>query len=290
MCSWIITAYLIMVPRRNKMTNAGNTHLLQNIKGIWKKTLLMSGALFGFELLFVFLSSSATIQKSILRDMDDIPPVVNKMMGEGFMDAMLKYGLIAIGYIHPFMMVILVIFVFMAVSQVMTSQINSGTIGFTLSKPVSRKRMVTNLALISFGGMAVMTFSAFLATSFGIQVFLKGGQPATPFISVAWNLFTVMMFVGGYVVLFAVYTDSGKTLFTRGGVVILLLYIFSLGAGLWEPFNWFSPINPFSYYKPMNILMGNRVDLNTSLMLLAVSAAMFGTAAFLFSKRDISSG
>lgn len=272
------------------MANAGNIHLIQNIKGIWKKLLLLSGALFAFETLFVFLSSNAIIRKSILRDMDDIPPMVNKMMGEGFIDAIVKFGLIAIGYIHPFMMVILVIFVFMAVSQVMTSQIHSGTIGFTLSKPVSRKRMMLNLALVVYGGMAVMTFSAFLSTAFGNLVFLGGKQPLAPFASIAWNLFLVMIFVGGYVVLFAVHTDSGKTLFTRGGVVILVFYIFSLGAGLWKPMGWISPINPFSYYEPMKLLMGNRIDLNTSLALVAVSAAMFAAAGLLFTKRDISSG
>ncbi|HLP58227.1 MAG TPA: hypothetical protein VK186_05325, partial [Candidatus Deferrimicrobium sp.] len=82
----------------------------------------------------------------------------------------------------------------------------------------------------------------------------------------------------------------GKALFTWGGVVLLIFYIISLAAPLWKPLELFSPINPFSYYSPMVILVGGRIGFSKSVSLLAVSGIMFTAGAWLFNRRDIFTG
>jgi len=269
---------------------SGNIHLKQSVKGLWLKTLLLGAALFIFEILFTLLGTSAQIKQSMLKDMADVPPMVEKMFGKGFIDAMFKYGIIAIGYIHPFMLVIFILFIFITISRMVTSEINSGTIGFTLSKPLSRKRIYLNMAIIIYLGLGLLALFTFLSSFLGIKIFFSETLSAGPFASLAWNLYLVMLLIAGYIVIFASISDSGKMFFTIGGVVLFVFYIISFAAPLWKPLSIFDPVNPFAYYKPMELLIGSRIGFGKSLTLIGVSAVMFAVAAWVFNRRDISSG
>jgi ABC-type transport system involved in multi-copper enzyme maturation permease subunit len=268
----------------------GNIHLKQSAKGLWLKTLLLGAALFIFEMLFIFLGTSAQIKESMLKKMDDIPPMVEKMLGKGFVEAMFKYGIIAIGYIHPFMLLAFIIFIFMTISQMVTSEINSGTIGFTLSKSLSRKRIYLNMAIIIYLGLGLLALSTFLSSFLGTKIFYSEPLSTGPFASLAWNLYLVMLLIAGYIVIFASISDSGKMFFTIGGIVLLVFYILSFAAPLWKPLSIFDPVNPFAYYKPMEILIGSRIGFGKSLTLIGISGVMFAAAAWIFNRRDISSG
>jgi ABC-2 type transport system permease protein len=272
------------------MKTTGNIHLKQAVKGLWLKTLLLGVALFTFEMLFTLLGALPKIKASMLEEMKDVPPLVEKMLGKGFIEAMLQYGIIAVGYIHPFMLVIFILFVFIAVSQVVTSEINAGTIGFTLSRPVSRKRIFFNLAILVYTGLAFLAFSTFLSSFLGITLFHSGNLSVHPFASLAWNLYLVMIVITGYIVLFASISDTGKKLFTLGGIVLLVFYILSMAAPLWKPLLVFNPVNPFAYYKPMELLVGGRIGFSKSVVLLVMSVLMFAAATWNFSRRDIASG
>ncbi len=268
----------------------GNIHLKQSVKGLWLKTLLLSAALFIFEMLFIILSTSAQIKENMLKRMNEIPPMVEKMFGKGFIETMFKYGIIALGYIHPFMLVIFILFIFIVIFRMVTSEVNSGTIGFTLSKPLSRKRIYLNMAIIIYLGLGLLVLSTYLSTFLGIKIFLSEPLSTTPFASLAWNLYLVMLLIAGYIVIFASISDSGKMFFTTGGIVLLVFYILSFAAPLWKPLSIFDPVNPFSYYKPMEILVGSRIGFGKSLTLIGISGVMFAAAAWVFNRRDISSG
>jgi ABC-type transport system involved in multi-copper enzyme maturation permease subunit len=268
----------------------GNIHLRQSVKGLWVKTFLLGAALFIFEMLFILLGTSAQIKESMLKKMADIPPMVEKMFGKGFVEVMFKYGIIAIGYIHPFMLLAFIIFIFMTISQMVTSEINSGTIGFTLSKPLSRKRIYLNMAIIIYLGLGFLVLSTFLSAFLGIKIFLGQALSTGPFATLAWNLYLVMLLIAGYTAIFASISDSGKKFFTLGGIVLLMFYILSFAAPLWKPLSIFNPVNPFAYYQPMEILIGSRIGFGKSLTLIGISGLMFAAAAHVFNRRDISCG
>lgn len=270
--------------------NMRNIHLRQALEGIWLKYLLLFAALFIFEILFSLLGASAQVQQNMLAKMKDIPPVVEKMFGAGFIDALLKYGVISLGYIHPLVLGIFIIFIFVTISQIVTSEISSGTIGYTLSKPVSRKQIYINLAFVIYTGLGLLALSTYSSSALGIFLFHGGKLSTAPFAALSWNLFLVMVFIAGYMVIFAALAETGKALFTWGGVVLLIFYIISLAAPLWKPLELFSPINPFSYYNPMVILVGGRIGFSKSVSLLAVSGIMFTAGAWLFNRRDIFTG
>ncbi len=272
------------------MMKAGNIHLIQSMKGLWVKVLLLCLGLFAFEMLFAVVSTSAHVQAEMLEDMKNIPPMVQKMLGSGFADAMIKYGVIAFGYLHPFMMVLFILFAFITTGQLLTSEISSGTIGFTLAKAVSRKRLYLNMGIIIFGGFILLALSAFAASALGVVLFHGDRMPVGPFFALAWNLYLVMLLISGYVIIFASFTETAKGLYTSAGITLLVLFIHSMAAPLWSPLEYISPINPFSYYKPIDVLMGLRFGLGKSIMMIGASAAMFTAGAWIFSRRDISSG
>lgn len=268
----------------------GLIHLKQTFKGIWVKLLLLCLGLFVFESLFTILGTSAQIQREILKDMNDIPPMVEKMMGEGFIEAIVRYGIIAIGYMHPFMLILFILTIFIAVSQVITSEIGSGAIGFTLSKPISRKRIYVNLAVVIYVGLAFQAFFCYSASALGIVLFHSERLSTGPFAALSWNLFLLMVLIAGYISIFAAVSDTGKALYTFGGVTLLVFYLLNAAAPLWQPLKYLLPINPFHYFNPMAILVGGRVSAGTSVSLIAASLAMFAVGGWIFSRRDIACG
>jgi beta-exotoxin I transport system permease protein len=283
MSSWIIT-------KTGRLAMIGNIHLKQSFKGIGFKLLLLCIVLFLFQMLFTVLRISPSIQQNVVKNLDQIPDFVQKMMGEGFIESLLKYGLITAGYLHPFMLIIFILFIFLAISQVVITEIDNGTIGFTLSKSLSRTRIYLNLGIIIYIGIACLALSAFLSTSVGIMLFHVGKISQAPFASIAWNLFILMIFVTGYVIILASVTDSGKSFYLYGGSILFFFYLLSFATRLWKPLQYISPLSPFSYYKPMQLLMGRRIDFSTSFWILVVSLIMFGVAILLFNRRNIASG
>ena len=268
----------------------GMIHLKQILKSLWVKLLLLCLGLFVFESLFTILGTSAQIYQGMLKDMKDVPPMVEKMMGEGFIEAILRYGIIAIGYMHPFMMVLFILTIFITVSHVITSEISSGAIGFTLSKPVSRKRIYVNLGIVIYIGLAFQALFAYSASALGVVLFHSERLSTAPFATLTWNLFLIMIFIAGYISIFAAFSDSGKVLFTLGGVTLLVFYLLNAAAPLWKPLNYLLPINPFHYYNPMAIFVGSKVSTGTSILIIFVSLAMFTAGGWIFSRRDIACG
>ncbi len=269
---------------------SGNVHLKQSIRGLRFKLILLCLALFAFLILFSVLGTSVKVNQNMLQDLDQMPKFAQKMMGEGFAQSVIKYGIITVGYLHPAALVIFILFILMAVSQMITSEITTGTIGFTLSKPISRKRIYLNLGIIIYAGTAIIALFAFLASYLGIILFHKNKFSSAPFANISWNLFLLMIFVAGYIALFAAFSENSKKMYTYSGISLFLLYLLSFAVPLWQPLKYIAPISPFTYYKPMAILMGNRIDMTTSISLIAVSLIMFIIATLKFSKQDIASG
>jgi len=268
----------------------GNIHLKHSLKALWKKILLMGAVLFIFEFLFALTAKSARIKADMVRDLDNMPPMVEKMFGQGFAEVVLKYGIVTFGYLHPFIFIPFIVVMFMSISQMLTSDVGSGAIGFLLSRQLSRRRIFANMGIVIWSGTAILAASVFLASYLGIVFFLDTPIAVASFVNLSWNLFLIMLLISGYTVVFAAISDSGKKLFTYAGVAILFFYLAALAAPLWRPLEVLNPINPFYYYQPIPLLMGQRIAFGTAMTLMVASGALYGIAAQLFSRRDISSG
>lgn len=273
-----------------KNIKIGWIHLSQSGKGLRMKLFLLCLVSFLFQMLFAILGTSVQVQQGMMMKIDQMPKMAQKMMGEGFIESILKFGVMTMGYIHPFLLVIFILYIIMVVSQLVTSEIQYGSIGFSLSKPLSRWRIYLNVGILVYGGTALLAFSTYFSTFSGIHLFHAGKMNTEPFFHIAWNLFLVMIFVAGYIALIAALSDSGKRLYTWSGAILFVLYILSFATPLWAPLEYLAPISPFYYFKPMSILTGSRLSIPTAISLLTISISMFATAAFIFSRRDIASG
>jgi ABC-2 type transport system permease protein len=267
----------------------GRVHLFYICRKLTKALILLCLAAFIFEGLFPLMSGIAKLKMEMMNDMQRQQPEMLKMMGKDFYDAMMDYGFIVFGYIHPFLLVFLILFIFYAVSQVLTTEIATGSIGFILSRPISRKRIYLNLAIVIYTGLAIISFAALGGTYFSMLLF-NIGDKVPPFLSIVVNLYVLMLFIAGYIALFASKADTGKSLFIPSGIILFVFYAVDLISGLWEPLEYISPINPFSYYRPIELLVGQRLDISAGIAIPVVTTLMFWLGAKIFSRRDLPSG
>jgi ABC-2 type transport system permease protein len=269
---------------------SGRIHLSHSAGALWKKTALIVLAIVLFQLFFVILASSTELKAEIMKDIGEVPEVVQKIFGKGFIDAMIKYGVLAIGYVHPFIYFLYILFIFLAVSQTVMSGISSGTIGFLLSRPVSRTRIFLNMTIIIFTGLALLVLSSYLATSLGVMVFSGGGMSTGPFLPIAANLFLLMFFIGGYIAVIAAVSHSSRSMYTRSGILIFAFYLINLVTPLWKPLKYIAVINPFNYFNPLEILSGRKLSLIAGFAVFFLSVALYTAASRMFNRRDIFSG
>ncbi len=267
-----------------------NVHLFHALRGLWKKAAIIAIALILFQFVFVLLASSTSIKTSIIDDIHEVPDSMKKVMGKGFIESMIKYGVVAVGYIHPFVYFLYIIFIVLAVSFMITSEVTTGTIGFLLSKPVSRERIFFNMFLVVFCGLVFLTLCSYLATVIGVEIFTSGKMPAKPFFPITVNLFLMMFFVSGYVALITAFSNTSRKMYTRAAVILSAFYLVDWLSPLWTFLSFTDRINPFSYYKPLEILAGGRIDLTTGIAIFVVSLLMYFAGMKIFNRRDIFSG
>jgi len=268
----------------------GIVHLKHSVKLIWKRTAVVCIAVVLFQLLFIVMATTKSIKTEMLEDIDDIPPIVNAMIGDGFREAIVKYGILTFGYLHPFFYLLFIVFVFLAVSQMITSEVSAGTIGFTLSRPISRKQLYFNLSIIIFIGLAAITIVSYLTTYAGIRIFHSKLYSMSTFSSLTFNLFILIVFISGYIMLVSSFSDSGKNLFTYAGILIFVFYVLDFLTPLWSPLEYIAPINPFSYYRPIEIMIGQRISAIESIVIILITFVLYYVSASIFSRRDLPHG
>lgn len=265
-------------------------HLLFSAKTLWQKLAMLCIAIILFEMLFCLVSASTHVKSELHKDIGEVPKTVQKVMGEGFIESVMKYGIVAIGYIHPFMFLIYILFVFISVSQIITSEISTGTMAFLLSRPVSRIQIFINWVIITVGGLTLLALSSYSAVVAGLRLFNKDKLSLRPFLPLTTNLLIIMIFLASYIGFIAAISSTGKRMRNWGGFIILFLYLADVMSPVWEFLSYINWLNPFNYFQPMSIIMQRYISTFTGIILLFVSGLIFTTSAYIFKKRDLLTG
>jgi len=196
-------------------------------------------------------------------------------------------GSIALGFIHPIMIILVSVFAVGFATSSIAGERQRGTLEVLLARPVSRRSVYVTLA-VSVAGFIAITVAAFLlGGALGATVAGVADELAAERLPILW-LNGVLMF-GSFAAIGLAASVSSDRLAPALGVtvgILVVMYFLDVLGSLWPDAEVLQPYSLFHYLQAKAILVGQADAFNFGL-LGAVVAAGVVYALVVFPRRDL---
>jgi ABC-type transport system involved in multi-copper enzyme maturation permease subunit len=212
-----------------------------------------------------------------------MPPELRALSGGDF--ALSPAGFLAIGYAHPFFMLLLSAWVVRTSSAAVAGETGAGTMDLLASRPAARWTFVAAGMLTLAAGLAAIVGAAWLGTAIGVTMrpLDVSAHQFLPLVCTAWLLFAAWGGLG--LLIGATRREGGQAM---GWTIAALAGSFVLDyvARLWAPIAAARPASLFRYYEPPLILMSG-ISTTTFIVLTGVLAGSVALAVVVAQRRDL---
>ena len=194
-------------------------------------------------------------------------------------------GVIALGYTHPFFLLLLGVWAVRVPSSALAGEIGRGTMDLLAGRPVTRSQLVISTFVGFALGLTLIVFAAWTATAIGLSLRplgVTGGR----FVGVgamAWLLFASFGAVS--VLISATAREAGHAIAWISGV-IATSFVLEYLARVWKPVAGLGPLSPFAYYRPQQIVTSG-VAASDVTRLAALMVVAIVAATLVFRRRDL---
>jgi ABC-2 type transport system permease protein len=248
---------------------------------------LLSGiaaAMFGFELLMVWVGASIDVGLDFDRLLEAVlPEAMQRLIGDQFGMASFR-GAVAFGFKHPFVLVAAIAAV-ISLGTVPASERETGLLDLLLARPVTRSRyMAAHVVLLL---VPVLLFPVVLLAAAAVGIAVAGGGAAAAaapvhwaeYIGPAFSLAPLLLVIGGYTLLFAAGSKRRGRAVTLAVAVTLAFYTFEFLASLWPRLDGWERATIFDYYRPVSMVNGEAAVTDPVVLLLLAMVLIAGAFA-----------
>ena len=114
--------------------------------------------------------------RTFLKFLDILPSVLKTALGGEMLQVGNVSGLIAIGYQHPLVLLLYMLFAVGTPTSLLTREIQNGTMELILSRPTTKTQVYVCAASLTLGGMFALVLMMFSGTVVGTRLY-DFGQP-----------------------------------------------------------------------------------------------------------------
>jgi len=196
-------------------------------------------------------------------------------------------GSIALGFIHPFTLLLMGIFAVGYSTVAVAGERQRGTLEVLLARPISRRSMYVTLFVAGAIFLAILLaleLASNVVATYAVGVGSELHPANMPVLWLnGWLLFVAFMAIGlaASVTFDRLAPALGITL-----VIVLINYLLNVVASLWPDASWIAKYSLFNYVEAKSTIEGNFHPLDM-LLLLGVTAIAVAYAWFEFPRRDI---
>jgi ABC-2 type transport system permease protein len=249
----------------------------------------VTGVLSAFQLIMVLTATVYQNANSFETIASLVPASLQRAMGSSMMTLASFQGIVTFGYFHPVAVLVIVqVAAYMATES--AGEVEWGLFDLQLSRPIPRHAVVTRSLILSFG-LTVAAAAAMVATTWlGLVWFAPAGAKwpsARTLLKLAAHLVMLGWCFAAAGAAAAAFARRRGTAFgfTAGGVVVL--YLLSVVADLWEPAAPLRWISPFHYFSGVAVVNGT-ASTAFDLAVLAIPVVGFSLVAYWqFGRRDL---
>jgi ABC-2 type transport system permease protein len=224
--------------------------------------------------------------KAFLGFLDMMPSIVKASLGGDMLRIGNTSGLIAIGYNHPFVMFLYMLFAVGTPTGLLAGEVQRGTMELILSRPTTKVQVYACAGILTLAGMFALVLVMFLGTVAAVHLFtFKDRVPLDIFFRIAINGGLLASTFGAVALLCA--ATFGR-LYTAIGVAVAFLvanYFVAIVSNWWPRMAFLKRASLFYLIDSSKLWQGwpwRNLGLLAALLLVAA-----GLGAVIWNRRDL---
>lgn len=216
-----------------------------------------------------------------------LPRALQQFRGEGVGFGTFA-GFLSTGFTHPATLLMLSAYPISMGTRAVAWEVSRGTADLLFSRPVGRLAVLAANIAATLAGLIVLAAALVAGAGLGmVSADLRGQVSPRDLAAVGINAFALGVSIAGYAFFISARVrDVGRANALAGGLTAAFFF-FDFLAGLYEQVNVVSPIAPFHYYKPGDILAGSLAWQGDVAVLLTVGVVGMLLAAWSLNRRDL---
>ena len=219
--------------------------------------------------------------KAFLSLLKLLPGVIKSALGGEVLQLGNVTGLVAMGYQHPLVLTLFMLFAVAVPTGLLTGQVQQGTMELILSRPTTKTQVYVCAGVVTLLGMAGLAWVMFLGTAAGARLYtFDETVTLDPFFRAAVLAGLAAGTVGAVALMAAAAFPRRGTAVGVTGAFLVVNYAVSVFAPWWP---WMQPATPFTlfYYIDLTTVflgltwpLGDMAVLGTILLVSAVAGGI----------------
>jgi len=243
----------------------------------------MIGVILAFEFVMTRMAPAPEDVNWMSALLSAVPPNLLQIAGGDI--AFSTRGVLAIGYGHPFLLVLLSLWIVRVASGAIAGEIGRGTMDLLAVRPVWRWHLLAGGYLVLVAGVVALVAAAWTGTALGLAT-RPIGETARPFAAVSLMLALLFAAWGAIGMMVSVVRrDAGSAIAWTSGL-IATSFVLDYLARLWKPMAAFRPFSLFAYYRPQALAISS-ISPPDAIALAAVVVLSLVVAVALLRRRDL---
>ena len=217
-----------------------------------------------------------------------LPPFIKSMLGGEALQVGNIAGLLAIGYNHPLVMILYMLYAVGVPTNLLAGEVERGNMELILSRRITKSQVYICAGLITVIGMFAMVLAMFLGTVAGTSVYtFSQAVPLNDFFKTAVNGGLMASAVGGIALLAAA---SFRRPVAVGLTVsyLVIMYFTSFVSEWWPRLAFLSPTTLFHYINVFAIFGKHVWPVGDMAVLATVMIAAMVVGGIIWQRRDLS--
>ncbi|UCD48945.1 MAG: ABC transporter permease subunit [Phycisphaerales bacterium] len=224
--------------------------------------------------------------KAFMQVLDYFPSVVKIALGGKTLQVGNTPGLLAVGYQHPFLLFLLMLFAIGVPTGMLAGEVQRGTMELILSRPVKKLHVYVCAGLLTVTGMFGLVMMMFLGTTTGTRIYeFQDPVPLDLFFRIAINGGLLASAVGAVALVAASFFRSRAIAVGVTAGFLLINYFVSVLSQLWPRMYFLFRYTMFNYVSAPKLWRGWPLDDMGVLAAVMVIAALAG--AIIWQRRDL---
>ncbi len=243
----------------------------------------ISAAIGIFEFILTRMAPAANEVSWMSSLLAAFPPELRTLIGDEI--ALSPGGFLAIGYGHPFFILLLSAWVVRTSSAAVAGEVGPGTMDLLASRPVPRWHFVAAGMTAIAVGLTTIVGAAYIGTAIGLGLRPLGVRPAAfgPLAGGAWLLFAAL---GGVGLLISSTRRDGGQAIAWTTAFLAASFVLDYLARLWTPITRLRSLSLFRYYEPQAIFASG-LPVTTMVVLAATLILTLAGSTIAVSRRDL---
>jgi ABC-2 type transport system permease protein len=196
-------------------------------------------------------------------------------------------GFLSVQYFSLMFLIIVSIFTILMTTKLISRLVDTGSMAYLLSVPISRVKIITTMIFVFLTGLACILVSNFLVGYLGAFTLEKGELDIARYFQLNAGGFFLFYAIGGYSILFSAICNDEKRALALSGGLTMLFYMTNLLGNLNESFEVLKSVSLFTLFDSASIASGEKDIAIPVLAFFLIGTTCYTLAIYLFKRRNL---